>query len=143
MARTRGETMDNERPLILAIAGLAYSDGECFELLKRALDRAQLDVDVQTVPAAKAVDDACRRKPVLIVAGHRPLQTGSSEVAGTAVIKALKKHPQTQRIPVLLVEALSDIEQVAKACGADAHLQLPVDAGAFVDAVRKLVSDDR
>jgi CheY-like chemotaxis protein len=135
--------MNCQPPLILAVAGLAYSDGECFELLIRLLNEADLSVDVQTVPAAKAVDAARRRNPVLIMVGHRPLQPGSSDTRGATVVKALKAHPQTQNIPVLLVEGLSDIKQVAQACGADAHLQLPVDAIAFVDVVRKLVNDDR
>ena len=94
-------------------------------------------------PAAKAVDAARRRNPVLIIVGHRTLQPGSSDIRGATVVKALKAHPQTQSIPVLLVEGLLDIEQVAQACGADAHLRLPVDAGAFVDVVRKLVNEDR
>jgi DNA-binding response OmpR family regulator len=139
MATTHGEPTGCQSPLILAVSGLAYSDGECFELLKRFLDEAGLRADVQAVPATKAVDAACRRNPALIIVGHRPLQPGSSDVAGATVVKALKAHPQAQRIPVLLVEGLLDIERVAQACGADAYLQVPVDAREFVDIVRKLV----
>jgi response regulator RpfG family c-di-GMP phosphodiesterase len=64
-----------------------------------------------------------------------------SDVAGATVVKALKAHPQAQHIPVLLVEGLSDIEAVAQACGADAYLQIPVDAREFVDVVRELIGE--
>jgi CheY-like chemotaxis protein len=126
-------------PLILAVAGLAYSDGETFELLKRIMNEAGLWADVQAVSASEAVDAICRRNPALIIIGHRPLQPGSSDATGATVVKALKAHPQAQHIPVLLIEGLSDIEAVAQACGADAYLQVPVDAGKLVDVVRKLV----
>jgi CheY-like chemotaxis protein len=139
MTTTHGEPTDCQPSLILAVAGLAYSDGECFELLKRFLDEAHLRV--QAVPATEAVDTACRQNPALIIVGHRPLQPGSSDVAGATVIKALKAHPQAQRIPVLLVEGLSDIDTVAQACGADAYLQIPVDAREFVDVVRELIGE--
>jgi len=127
----------------LAVAGLAYSDGESFELLKRVLNEADLRADVQTVPATKAVDAACRQNPALIIVGHRALQPESADITGAAVVKALKAHPQTRHIPVLLVEVLADIGHVAQECGADAHLQLPADAGEFVGIVRGLVNNDR
>jgi CheY-like chemotaxis protein len=139
MMTTPAEPTDCQPPLILAVAGLAYSDGECFELLERIINEAGLRAVVLAVSASEAVDTACRRNPALIIVGHRPLQPRSSDVTGATVVKALKAHPQARRIPVLLVEGLSDIEAVAQACGADAHLQIPVDAGEFVDVVRRLV----
>lgn len=138
---THDEPTNCQPPLVLAVAGLAYSDGECFELLKRILNEADLRADVQTVLATEAVGAACRRNLALIIVGHRPLQPGSSDVAGATVVRALKAHPQAQHIPVLLVEGLSNIEAVAQACGADAYLQIPVDAREFVDVVRKLIGE--
>jgi CheY-like chemotaxis protein len=101
-----------------------------------------LRVDVQAVPATEAVDAARRQDPALIIVGHRPLQPGSSGVTGATVVRALKAHPQVQHIAVLLIEGLSDIEAVARECDADAYLQLPADAGEFVDIVRGLVAED-
>jgi DNA-binding NarL/FixJ family response regulator len=141
MTTTPAEPTDCQPPLILAVAGLAYSDGEAFELLERVMNEAGLRAVVLSVPATEAVDTARRRNPALIIVGHRPLQPGSSDVTGATVVKALKAHPQAQHIPVLLVEGLSDTEAVAQACGADAYLQLPEDAGEFVDVVRKLVGE--
>jgi response regulator RpfG family c-di-GMP phosphodiesterase len=58
---------------------------------------------------------------------------------GASIVKALKADSQTRCIPVLLLEGLLDIEQVAKECGADAYLRTPIGSKEFVDKVRGLI----
>ena len=140
--------MNNQRPLVLSVADLAYSGGELFDLLSSCLDRLDLKVDVQTVPLADVLDTVRRLQPALVIIGHRPLLDDEAmrerwEAAGTPmggdIIKELKSSGDTKHIPVLLLEGLHRIEQAAEEFGADAYLQTPTSPKEFVNAIKGLV----
>ncbi len=132
--------MKAQLPLILTVADLAYSgDEDVVKLMGLMLDREGPKADLQVVPVTEVVEAARDLNPALIIVGHRPLSAESPDVWGTSIIKALKADPQTRRIPVLLLEALWNIEQVAQECGADAYLNLPTSSKEFVDTISRLI----
>ena len=62
---------------------------------------------------------------------------------GGDIIKTLKSDSDTRDIPVLLIEAYFDIEQLAEGCGADAYLQVPrADPQELQDAIRALIGEN-
>lgn len=128
-------------PLILTVADLAYSDGEFTELLRLILARRDFKADLQVVPVTEVVETARRRNPALIIVGHRPLSAESPNIWGATVVKDLKADPQMRRIPVLLLEALVNIEQVAQECGADAYLRMPASPEEFANTISRLIEE--
>lgn len=49
------------------------------------------------------------------------------EISGDEVVRELKKNPQTQNIPVIIVTANRNSEQIAAAAGADNCISKPFD----------------
>jgi CheY-like chemotaxis protein len=58
---------------------------------------------------------------------------------GGDIIKTLKSSAGTKDIPVLLVEGLVRIEEVAAESGADAYVSVPFDPQEITNAVRELL----
>jgi len=59
---------------------------------------------------------------------------------GATLCASLKSNPKTEHIPVILVSASSNIEQLAADCGADAFLPKPFDLDDLVKLVRQYVN---
>jgi len=137
--------MDDQLPLILAVADLAYSGGETFEILGLCLSKADIKADLQSVPLTEVLDTTSRLQPALIIIGHRPLLEDTTmrknwEAAGSPmgsdIVKALKSNPDTSHIPVLMLEAID--ERIAWECGADAFVQLPA-GPEITEAIKSLI----
>jgi CheY-like chemotaxis protein len=137
--------MNDQLPLILAVADLAYSGGEMFKLLGLCLSKADIKTDLQSVPLAEVLETTRRLQPALIIIGHRPLLEDTTmrknwEAAGFPmgcdIVKILKANPDTSHIPVLMLEAVD--ERVAWECGADAFVQLPA-GPEIAEAIRSLI----
>jgi len=58
---------------------------------------------------------------------------------GGDIIKALKSNTDTKDIPLLLVEGLVRIEEVATESGADAYITVPFGPQEITEAIKKLV----
>jgi DNA-binding response OmpR family regulator len=54
---------------------------------------------------------------------------------GQSMCAYIKGHADLKHIPVILVSANSDLEQITKDCGADDHLQKPFDLNTFMAKV--------
>jgi len=140
--------MSNQLPLILSVADLAYSGGEMFELLGMCLETVGFRADLRSVALTDVVETVSRLQPALILIGHRPLLDDEAmrerwEVAGSPmggdIIKALKSNTDTKDIPLLLVEGLVRIEEVATESGADAYITVPFGPQEITEAIKKLV----
>ncbi len=82
----------------------------------------------------------CSKRTALILAGYRQVDSdGSMPLVGEAALKALKVDPETRDIPILMLEALPDIDDVARACGVDAYVSLPWGATEIYDTVVELI----
>ncbi|HLF28905.1 MAG TPA: hypothetical protein VJG32_21475 [Anaerolineae bacterium] len=132
--------MRDQLPLILTVAGLAYSGSSAIlELLKPVVDQS-LQAEWRVVSAAELIETARRERPALILIGHRPLSRSELRVWGGELIKALKSDPQLRPIPVLLFESLLNIEHVARESGADAYVELPMSPQHFSETIQRLLS---
>jgi DNA-binding response OmpR family regulator len=54
---------------------------------------------------------------------------------GQSMCAYIKGHDDLKHIPVILVSANSDLEQIKKDCGADDHINKPFDLNSFMDKV--------
>jgi CheY-like chemotaxis protein len=54
---------------------------------------------------------------------------------GSELCRAIKQHPLTNHIPVILISGYPDLADIAKACGADAWLSKPFELAALTNLV--------
>jgi CheY-like chemotaxis protein len=133
--------MDEHRLLFLAIANRAYGgDPMVIEMLRVLFERHALDAQIELVREGEIVETARQRKPALILAGYRQIDPDDTmPQCGDEAIKALKSGPDTRDIPILMLESLADIDEIARACGVDAYVSLPFGATEIYDAVVELI----
>ena len=133
--------MEDKRLLFLAVANRAYGgDPAVIEMLQVLFGRNQLDATIELVPENEILEAAKLRKPALILAGYRQIDPDEAmPLVGDAAIKALKSDPDTRDIPVLLLEAIPDIDDVARECGVDAYVALPWGAREIYPAIIELL----
>jgi len=136
--------MDKQSLLFLAIANRAYGgDSIVLDMLRVLLERNELVVQIELVPESEIVEIARQLKPVLILAGYRQIDPDDSmPLVGDAAIKVLKSDPDTCDIPILLLEAIPDIDDIARECGVDAYISLPWGARDIYPAVLELIGRD-
>lgn len=60
-----------------------------------------------------------------------------SDANGQQLSKALKTNPKTQHIPVIIISAVSNIQQIAEEGLADSYLKKPFDMEVLLEMVRK------
>jgi DNA-binding response OmpR family regulator len=74
------------------------------------------------------------------IAAHQPslvlLDNKLAGVYSTNLCVELKSNESTKKIPVILVSASEDLEEIAKQCNADAFLMKPFDLKQFILMVK-------
>jgi two-component system phosphate regulon response regulator PhoB len=65
-----------------------------------------------------------------------------SDASGQEISKALKSDPATSGIPVVIVSAVNNIEQITKDGSADGYLKKPFDLTELTAVVKKHVDPD-
>lgn len=87
--------------------------------------------DVSTLTDGGAIDTIARDIPDLIVCDiwlpHRK---------GTEICKILKTDPATSKIPFILISTTMNLPQIARDCGADAHVEKPFHIQEMVNIVK-------
>ncbi len=73
-----------------------------------------------------------KQKPNLILLDL--VIAGSS---GKEIIEELKSNPKTEKIPVIILSALAEINSIAKSTGADDYLSKPFEIDTLVSKVAK------
>lgn len=58
---------------------------------------------------------------------------------GHLLCRDLKADPETKQLPVILVSAASNLEKIAKDCGADDFLSKPFNLQELIDLVKKYI----
>ncbi len=136
--------MEESTLLFFAIANRAYAgDPAVVEMLQVLFRRNQFDATIELVPESEIVAAAKLRQPALILAGYRQIDPDDSmPPVGDAAIKALKADPATRDIPILMLEAIPDIDDVARACGVDAYVPLPFGAREIYPAIVELLGPE-
>jgi CheY-like chemotaxis protein len=133
--------MADDIPLIMLVDGLAWSgDRDMVRLVKMGVQMESFEARWKTVSPTRILNAAADWDPALIIAGHRPLPGMPDNLWGADVILALKEDPATQHIPVVLLESIDDIQRIARACGADATLSLPLSPHTLVITLRQLIA---
>jgi len=82
--------------------------------------------DKQALELARATD--CRPDAVL-------LDLVMPQVSGEEIFRQLRRSPKTAHIPVVIMSALADAEEVTREMGAEAFLEKPFDPDALVAAI--------
>ena len=140
---------DTRLPLILAVADLAYSGGEMFQLFQLILQKREPKLDLQAVPLAEVVLTVEQRQPALVIIGHRPLLDDDDmrerwnrlgKPMGSDVVKILKSKPATRDALILMIDVHMQLEDIALACGADAYLTVPLHPKEFIEAINHLLN---
>jgi two-component system phosphate regulon response regulator PhoB len=65
------------------------------------------------------------------------LSDWKSDASGEQISKQLKTNPATKHIPIIMVSAVSNIGEIAKAGMADAFLRKPFDLKELIEMVEK------
>jgi two-component system phosphate regulon response regulator PhoB len=80
-----------------------------------------------------------RHKPDLILLDNW-LSDWKSDANGQQISKQLKSNPDTSHIPVIIVSAVSNVQEIAEAGMADGYLHKPFDLKDLIGIVEKFTS---
>ncbi len=58
-------------------------------------------------------------------------------IEGREITKILKRDPHTKHIPIIIVSALNDVEQISKSVGADGFLAKPFEVNDLLKLINK------
>jgi two-component system phosphate regulon response regulator PhoB len=75
-------------------------------------------------------------KPDLILLDNW-LTEWKSDANGQQISKELKSNPATSHIPIVIISAVSNIQEIAEAARADDYLKKPFDLNAILNIVKK------
>jgi DNA-binding response OmpR family regulator len=56
---------------------------------------------------------------------------------GSDICKKIKSNPETAHIPIILVSAINQLEEVAKGCKADGFIEKPFNINDLVDCIKE------
>jgi DNA-binding response OmpR family regulator len=123
--------MTGERQLVL----VADDDEDVLVLVNTVLERAGYEV-VATRDGAEALAAAMQRRPDLAV-----LDVAMPELDGLEVLRRLRTHASTSDVPVLLLSARVQEEDVKRGfeTGANAYVQKPFSPRELCDRVIELL----
>lgn len=123
--------MTGERRLVL----VADDDEDILVLVRTVLERAGYEVSAVR-DGAEAIAAARQRRPDLAV-----LDVAMPELDGLEVLRRLRADASTSDVPVLLLSARVQEDDVARgfATGADAYVQKPFSPRELLDRVSELL----
>jgi two-component system phosphate regulon response regulator PhoB len=88
---------------------------------------------------SKILKNVTEHNPNLILMDNW-LTEWKSDATGQQLSKELKSNPKTQHIPVIIISAVSNIQQIAEEGLANSFLKKPFDMQALIELVGKYVS---
>ncbi|HET7710585.1 MAG TPA: response regulator [Thermoanaerobaculia bacterium] len=112
---------------------IVEDDPQVARLISLVLQRSGHEAEV-VADGQSALERARALRPTMIFAD---LTIGG--MGGEALCSALKSHPDTQRIPYVVVSGDRDIAEKARQCGADDFMGKPFEFGDLVRLVDKYV----
>lgn len=63
-------------------------------------------------------------------------------VKADGIIKKIKTHPELKHIPVILVSAVADLEEIGDSLAVDKILKKPFDIDNFQEVIKNLIKDN-
>ena len=98
------------------------------------------DHEVIASENSKILRSIHEHKPDLVLLDNW-LTDWKSDANGQQLSKQLKSDPSTSHIPVIIISAVSNIKEIAKAGLANGYLRKPFDLGDLINIVRKHIKD--
>ena len=95
--------------------------------------------DVTSSEDAKILKSLDTIKPDLILLDNW-LTEWKSDANGQQISKELKSNPATSHIPIVMISAVSNIQEIARAGNADDYLQKPFDLNDILEVVKKFTA---
>ncbi len=95
--------------------------------------------EVTSSEDAKILKSLNTLKPDLILLDNW-LTEWKSDVNGQQISKELKSNPATSHIPIVMISAVSNIQEIAEAGNADDYLKKPFDLNDILNMVRKFTA---
>lgn len=89
--------------------------------------------EVETSPDGRSIELRDKNLPDLVL-----LDIMMSGTSGNDICRSIKSRPQTSHLPVVLISANRNIEEIACECGADAILPKPFDIDKLVTLANQL-----
>ncbi len=123
--------MSRDKPKIL----IADDEKDFVQSLLERLEYEGFEI-VVAYEGIRAVETAHKQKPDLILLDlQMPAGTGQS------VLKTLRNHPETSKIPVIVMTALrkAGLEEEMMDLGAFNFIQKPLDLGRLLASIRALI----
>lgn len=96
----------------------------------------EFDFDVETTLNGNTVRNLKNTIPDLIL-----LDLWMSGIDGRDICKHLKSQDLTKHIPIIIVSANRDTEQIAQKCGADDFLAKPFDMTVMIEKINTLLKN--
>ena len=94
--------------------------------------------EVVSSEEAKILKSLDKIKPDLILLDNW-LTEWKSDANGQQISKQLKSNPATSHIPIVIISAVSNIQEIAEAGMADDYLRKPFDLNDIISIVKKYV----
>ena len=94
--------------------------------------------EVVSSEEAKILKSLDKIKPDLILLDNW-LTEWKSDANGQQISKQLKSNPATSHIPIVIISAVSNIQEIAEAGMADDYLRKPFDLNDIINIVKKYV----
>lgn len=95
--------------------------------------------EVTSSEDAKILKSLNTLKPDLILLDNW-LTEWKSDVNGQQISKELKSNPATSHIPIVMISAVSNIQEIAEAGNADDYLKKPFDLNDILNMVKKFTA---
>jgi DNA-binding response OmpR family regulator len=95
-------------------------DQDILDLIEYLLKENGFDVVASL--SAKVLDDVLEIKPDLIL-----IDDWLEDTSGHELCLSLKNDPATKHIPVVIISATMNLEQLSKSCSADNYIEKPFD----------------
>jgi len=114
---------------------LVEDEADLIEVLKMRLESSGYEF-ISAMDGSQGIKKALEEKPDLIL-----LDVIMPNMDGFEVCKRLKADSQTKNIPIILLTAagLKDIEDKARACGADLSARKPYDSADLLVKIKALL----
>lgn len=105
-------------------------DGDMLEVVAEFMQFEDYQV---ITDSGKSIEKKLKQYPIGLILLDENLNWGW----GSDLCRALKANTETAAIPVVLISAIQNIDQIAEHCGADTYIRKPFDIYDVIDVVNQ------
>ncbi|MGK6351547.1 response regulator [Parapedobacter sp. DT-150] len=108
----------------------AEDDGDMLEVVSEFMQFEEYEVITDN---GKSIKKKLKQHPIGLILLDENLNWGW----GSDLCRELKADDETANIPVILISAMRNIDEIAQECGADAYIRKPFDIYDVIDVVNE------